>query len=42
MVGNLVGVVTARCRAELGDLSVATDVAVGRPSSGSAAVPGTL
>lgn len=27
MVGNLVGMVTVHCCAELGDLSVATDVA---------------
>jgi len=36
MVGNLVGVVTAHCCAELGDLNVATEVAVCRPTSGSA------
>jgi hypothetical protein len=27
MAGNLVGAVTARCRTELGDLSLATDMA---------------
>ena len=36
MARNLVGVVTASGCAELGDLSVVTDVAIGRPTSGSA------
>lgn len=36
MVGKLVGAVAARRRAELGDESVDTRIAVGRSTSGSA------
>jgi len=36
MVGSSVGAVTARCRTEPDDPDLATDLAAGRPTSGSA------